>query len=405
MVLPSWDYFIAENIPYHGHNITVLYDRDGSRYQAGSGMRIFVDGELSGQQNGVGPMQVTIPSPITHPNGDGTTKMENYAANVDGFGYPMVDASFTSIDASVWHVVDGRIFYDHIPTNRWTNFDSRNPTDWFSLDFGPGRYRTVSQIKLYVYSDVATGEGEVDCFKSITVEYFDGQNWVPVQNQRSTPPECVNNDVNIVEFTPITTRMLRVVFARDEVRNHFIGLTEMEVWSAWPQTNDRSYEAEDGWLNDADIRESATASAGAYVGRINDDSAFVEFTGVWVETRDEYNIQAYYANGESDATMNVRINNIHSTVVTFPTTGRWGNFSQDNCVTFKASLLRGNNVLIFQHGSNFVELDKMSIIVPDDELPSTPSMPSTPSRSERVALSFNGWLNVIAIAFTFTLWM
>lgn len=166
LVLPSWDYFIAENIPYHGHNVTVLYDRDGSRYQAGSGMQIFVNGELSARQNEVGSMQVTVPSPPAYPVFDGRTqrKMENYAANVDGFGYPMVDASFTSIDASVWHVVDGRIFYDHIPTNRWTNYDSRNPTDWFSLDFGPGRYRTISQIKLYVYSDVATGEGDVGTY-------------------------------------------------------------------------------------------------------------------------------------------------------------------------------------------------------------------------------------------------
>lgn len=127
-------------------------------------MQIFVNGELYGRQNDVGPMQVIIPSKLTYPNFNATKKLENYAANVDGFGYPMVDASFTSIHASIWHVVDGRIVYDHIPTNRWTNYDSPNPTDWFSLDFGPGRYRTVNQIKLYVYSDVATGEGDVGVY-------------------------------------------------------------------------------------------------------------------------------------------------------------------------------------------------------------------------------------------------
>ncbi len=152
---------MAENIPYHGHNITVLYDRDGSRYGTGSGMQIFVNGQLAGRQNVVGPMEVIVPSPMKYSTFDGVKRMENYAANVNGFGYPMVDASFTSIHASVWHVVDGRIFYDHIPTNRWTNYASPNLIDWFSLDFGPGRYRTVSQIKLYVYSDVATGEGDV----------------------------------------------------------------------------------------------------------------------------------------------------------------------------------------------------------------------------------------------------
>lgn len=124
-------------------------------------MKIFVNGDLAAAQNGIGPMEVNIPTSINQAT---TNKLENYAANVNGYGYPMVDASFTSIHASVWHVVDGRIFYDHIPTNRWTNYDSPNVVDWFSLDFGPGRRRTISQIKLYVYSDVATGEGQVGAY-------------------------------------------------------------------------------------------------------------------------------------------------------------------------------------------------------------------------------------------------
>lgn len=240
----------------------------------------------------------------------------------------------------------------------------------------------------------------IDCFKSIIVEIFDGQNWVQVQNQVSIPPTCINNDVNIVEFTPIRTRMLRIVFTRDEIQNHFIGLTEMEIWAPWPQANDGIYEAEDGWLNDADIRESSSASSNSYVGGIDDDRAFVEFTGVWVETSGAYNIQVHYANGLNVATMNVRINNIHTTSATFPNTGHWGDFSPDNYITLNAPLLRGNNVLIFQHGNNFVELDKITIL-PNDEVPSpTP----TPSRSQRVGFSFKGWL-LFTIVFTFCMLM
>jgi len=162
LIPSSWTYFIAENIPYHGHNITVLYDADGTRYQTGdSGLQIFVNGQIVAVQPQIGLMKVNIPSPIMDKNYRGTERIENYAANVDGFGYPMVDSSFTSIDASVWQVVDGRVFYDHIPSNRWTNFASPNRVDWFSVDFGPGRSKRVSEVKLYIFSDYAVGLGQV----------------------------------------------------------------------------------------------------------------------------------------------------------------------------------------------------------------------------------------------------
>lgn len=185
--------------------------------------------------------------------------------------------------------------------------------------------------------------------------------------------------------------MLRIVFTRDEVRNHFIGLTEMEVWAPWPQANDGIYEAEDGWMNHANIMESSSASGGSYVRQVYGESSFVEFTGVWADTAGEYNIHVYYANGESDATLSVCINNIYTTYATFPTIGYWGQFTPDNYITFSAPLLRGNNVLLFQNGINFVELDKITI-----EL-----QPESSSRSQRLSFSIKVLLGIFAISFAF----
>ena len=36
----AWDYFRIEDIPYHGHRLTILYDKDGSRYHQGKGLTI-----------------------------------------------------------------------------------------------------------------------------------------------------------------------------------------------------------------------------------------------------------------------------------------------------------------------------------------------------------------------------
>lgn len=39
-----WDYFCLDNVLYHGRNITVVWDKDGSRYHIGKGLSVLVDG-------------------------------------------------------------------------------------------------------------------------------------------------------------------------------------------------------------------------------------------------------------------------------------------------------------------------------------------------------------------------
>ncbi len=40
----KWEYFCLDNIPYHGHIITVFYDKTGKRYRKGKGFQVWVDG-------------------------------------------------------------------------------------------------------------------------------------------------------------------------------------------------------------------------------------------------------------------------------------------------------------------------------------------------------------------------
>lgn len=41
-----WDYFCLDNILYHGHIITIIYDKTGMRYGKGTGLQVFSDGNL-----------------------------------------------------------------------------------------------------------------------------------------------------------------------------------------------------------------------------------------------------------------------------------------------------------------------------------------------------------------------
>ena len=47
----KWDWFCLDNVLYHGHNLTILWDKNGDRYHCGKGLRIFVDGKEVGQAN------------------------------------------------------------------------------------------------------------------------------------------------------------------------------------------------------------------------------------------------------------------------------------------------------------------------------------------------------------------
>ena len=41
LVSPSWDFFAVEDLPYHGHLLSILWDRDGLHYGKGSGLQVF----------------------------------------------------------------------------------------------------------------------------------------------------------------------------------------------------------------------------------------------------------------------------------------------------------------------------------------------------------------------------
>lgn len=41
----TWDWFCLDGVKYHGHMLTVIWDKDGSRYGRGAGLRVLADGK------------------------------------------------------------------------------------------------------------------------------------------------------------------------------------------------------------------------------------------------------------------------------------------------------------------------------------------------------------------------
>lgn len=61
-LLPSgkWKYFCLDKVLYHGHNITIVWDEDGSRYHMGKGLQILVDGKVKACRKDLGKVEVQL---------------------------------------------------------------------------------------------------------------------------------------------------------------------------------------------------------------------------------------------------------------------------------------------------------------------------------------------------------
>ena len=42
----TWSWFCLDDVTYHGRTLTILWDRDGTRYGRGAGLQVLVDGKV-----------------------------------------------------------------------------------------------------------------------------------------------------------------------------------------------------------------------------------------------------------------------------------------------------------------------------------------------------------------------
>lgn len=54
------DYFCLDNVLYHGHIVTVIWDKDGSRYHQGKGLSVMIDGKKSASSTSLNPLTCVI---------------------------------------------------------------------------------------------------------------------------------------------------------------------------------------------------------------------------------------------------------------------------------------------------------------------------------------------------------
>jgi hypothetical protein len=149
---------------------------------------------------------------------------DNLALNDGTKPFPKASASHTSQYDQVQFANDGVVNFNPSPNNRWTSYESPDPTDWLQIDFGEAK--EIARVELAIYDD----RGGVQAPKSYTVQSWDGWEWRDVPDQKKTPEKPAGGQWNEVRFAKVKTSKLRVVFTHAGPARS--GVTEV---LAWPQ--------------------------------------------------------------------------------------------------------------------------------------------------------------------------
>ena len=283
----SYDHFMVNNARYHGHDLTVVWDKpdDGKTWynECPEGYSLYIDGTLAFTlkdlahvvydsatkeisfpdgaveivtNNGGAAIPTAMNTAITEEKvlnmleKSGVHGMTNLAEGAE------VTATFTpdKARAASWaekHRADGsdstsKAVNETAPDPQavvdgttvdmpfWGNYGSVNERD--SLTLKLSSKQTVDMATLYFYNDRQTnGYSEPSKF---TVEYWDGEAWQAVRQQTRTP-SAPRANYNAVYFAPVETDQLRFTFTNKD--KGFTAVTEIQLFN---EGGDRDHPAQ-----------------------------------------------------------------------------------------------------------------------------------------------------------------
>ena len=222
----DWAYFALDDVRYHGRRLTIIWDRDGTRYRRGRGLTVLADGQVIANAPRLERVVAYLGSPRHLPL---PQRLINVAVNNGRGAYPFVDVSFAAPENPPTYLIDGNYWYHTAPANRWTTVGSPNAQDTVTLDFGVAR--RIQQIVLYPLDDVsAESQPPVRAPASYDVQLWRGGRWVTIAAQRRSPATPEGRRANVVVFAPISSPRVRVILTPQ--KGAALGLSELEVWSS-----------------------------------------------------------------------------------------------------------------------------------------------------------------------------
>jgi len=240
LVPRAWSYFALDDVAYHGRRVSIVWDRDGTRYHRGAGLSVWADGRRIASSRRITRLEARLPSPTTVAQAT-IGRPINFAVNTDNSAFPQVRSTYCAPDKTPYpslngtsmplieqpsqRLIDGLYFYPHDrPVDRWTTEGSPNPTDSVELRFGVAR--PLETVKLYFLDDA--GKTTVRAPAAFALEYWNGTAWRSIPGQRRAPGPIIGHRATTVTFPRMEMERLRAVLTPQPGAS--VGMTEFEAW-------------------------------------------------------------------------------------------------------------------------------------------------------------------------------
>lgn len=218
-----WPWFALDDVDYHGHRVSVLWDSAGTRYHRGAGLTLLVDGRVAATSPRLERVKVDIGAPRLSL---AVSPQVNVAVNNGRGAYPWIDASYSAPSSPPIEMIDGNYRYTTAPPNRWTDSGSVAPAARVVLDFGIPR--SVDELTLYFLDDGP--QSNIRAPASYAIDVWNGARWIAAPRATRIPERPQGHRATHVRFaSPIRTSRVRLTLRHR--RGAFTGLTEIEAWS------------------------------------------------------------------------------------------------------------------------------------------------------------------------------
>jgi len=307
----GWSHFAADNLRYHGHDLSLFWDKDGGHYggDVPKGYSVFIDGKraftvdrlahvlydpASGRVEALPDAINPSAARVVAAQRFGLERVEQVPLKVGArmaevltkagvdLSLPAgasdlalgaeVTASFSAAGFAPEAAVDGSTANEPF----WGTAGSPSASDWIALDFGAPR--TFDDVRLYFYRS-SSPTGEQHGFPSGTragyappwmyvLQYFDGHDWKNVAGQVRDMLLAQGN-VNRVRFPAITAQRLRVQVTHAGAQR--TGIKEIQVYASGahlPRAPANLAPAVEAWQEDGRTRPGTVRVS----GRVGDDA-------------------------------------------------------------------------------------------------------------------------------------
>ncbi|MDR1712232.1 MAG: discoidin domain-containing protein [Propionibacteriaceae bacterium] len=281
----GYDYFMVNNLRYHGHDVTIVWDEDGTRYGMGQGYSLYLDGDKKVTSSTLGRLTydpntntvtpgdgatitftaatgATFPTAVNTPIEDDrvieylktagidlTSSQPNLAKGATvssstmqtaipsdsraAFHTPGSSTSAMNYDpgsisarhrtASLAAVTDGNTVNEPY----WGNYNVAAQDGWIELDFGSDQ--TFDNVQVYFADTDYDGGQKPPAKYNIQVWSADQSAWVPISGQARIPVKP-QGKLNEALFPAVTADKVRVAFTNAD--GAWTAITEIQVFNS-----------------------------------------------------------------------------------------------------------------------------------------------------------------------------